>query len=93
MSNYKIIVTKINEVLTLTNAVLTEEQVDSVKVLNEGGEWNLSFETLCDVLYEYELPISQQTYELLEEIGSTIKVEKDYWEVLKPQIQPNSERN
>ena len=90
MFDYKIIVRKIDEVLNHLSNVLTETQINSISSLNHAGEWHLSLEILCENLYEDELPISKQAYELLEEIGSTIKVEKDYWQVLKPQIKPDS---
>ena len=90
MFDYKIIVRKIDEVLNHLSNVLTETQVNSISSLNHAGEWHLSLETMCDILYEYELLISRQVYELIEEIGSTLNVDKDYWEVLKPQIKPDS---
>ena len=90
MFDYKIIVRKIDEVLNHLSNVLTETQINSISSLNHAGEWHLSLETICDILYEYELLISRQVYELIEEIGSTLNVDKDYWEVLKPQIKPDS---
>ena len=77
---------KLNEALSLTNGVLTETQIDSVTSLMYAGEWNLSVETLCETLYEYDLPIPERVYELLQDLGLSLDIKTKYWEVLKPQI-------
>ena len=89
MSNYKVIVSKLNELLSLTSEIFTENQIDSVSSLINAGEWNLSIETLCDLLYEEELPITKQAYELLKELGLILNMEKSNWEILEPQIVPD----
>ena len=90
MIDYESITQKLEKALYLTSNVLNQNQIKNISDDIHAGEWGLSLEILCENLYEDELPISKQAYELLEEIGSTIKVEKDYWEVLKPQIKPDS---
>ena len=52
------------------------------------GEWNLALETLCDILIEEEIPIDLKSYELLQEVGNILNMERETWEMLKVQVAP-----
>ena len=52
------------------------------------GEWNLALETLCGILIEEEIPINLKGYELLQELGSILNMERETWEMLKVHITP-----
>lgn len=84
---------KLEKALYLTSDVLNQSLISDISTYIHAGEWSLSFEIMCENLYEYELPICKQAYELLKEIGLTIKAKKDYWEMLKPQINSDSSCN
>jgi hypothetical protein len=47
------------------------------------GEWNLALETLCEILIEEEIPINLRGYELLQEVGNILNMERETWEMLK----------
>ncbi|ELS44774.1 MafI family immunity protein [Microcystis sp. LEGE 00066] len=57
MSDYKLIKSKLNEVILLTNEVMQETQIEFVRSYIDAVKWRLAIETLCDILYEDELPI------------------------------------
>ena len=86
MIDYKSITEKLEKALYLTSNGLMQSRIECISSCIHAGEWVEAFEILCSNLYEYELPISEQAYQLLKEIGLTIKTKKDYWEVLQPQI-------
>jgi hypothetical protein len=43
--------------------------------IEQGGEWLLSLETLCDMLTENKNPIPRKVYELLEEAADLIRMQ------------------
>ena len=88
MIDQELIIKKLEKALYLTSDVLNQSLVADISFYIHSREWGLAFDIMCENLYEYELPISQQTYKLLEDIGLSLHFEKDYWEMLKPQIDP-----
>ena len=90
MTYHESITKKLEQALYLTSNVLPPERIESISTCIHAEEWAVAFEILCSNLYEYEFPISKQTYKLLEEIGLSVKAKKDYWELLKSQIIPGS---
>jgi hypothetical protein len=54
----------------------------------QAGEWNLVLETLCNILIEEEIPINLKAYELLQEVGNILNMERDTWEMLKVHVTP-----
>ena len=90
MTNSELIIQKLEKALYLTSNVLSQSVIEDLSIDIHAKEWGLAFEIMCERLYEDELPISYEAYELLKEIGLIIKAEKDYWEDLKPQIIPGS---
>lgn len=90
MIDYEFITQKLEQSLYLTSDVLDQSLISDLSSYIHAREWGIYFEILCENLYEYELPISKETHELLEEISSIIKTEIDYVKLLKPQIKPDS---
>ena len=56
------------------------------------GEWNLALETLCEILIEEEVPINLRGYELLQEVGNILNMERETWEMLKVEVTPGYRR-
>lgn len=48
----------------------------------EVGEWGLALETTCDLLYEYEISITAETYQLIQKIGHFLQLDSNVWEDL-----------
>ena len=90
MVDRKLITEKLEKALYLTSDVLMQSRIEGISSCIHGGEWDLAFEILCENLYEDELPISKEAYEVLEDIGSQLKTKEDYYKDLKPQIIPDS---
>ena len=90
MIDYEFITQKLEQSLYLTSDILDQNMISSLSVYIHAREWDAYFEILCENLYEYELPISKETHELLKEISSTITTKIDYVKLLKPQIKPDS---
>jgi len=80
------IVDKLYKVLNIVSQELTEIQIEHIEELIEHGEWSLALETLCDFIHEDNLRISQQTYEVFEEIGPILELDHKTWEMLKPLV-------
>lgn len=86
MFDYKIVVKKLNEVLAQLKEVFSDGQIEFLQSYINAGEWNLALETLCDILIEEEIPIDLKGYELLQEVGNILNMERETWEMLKVQV-------
>ncbi|KOR34566.1 MULTISPECIES: MafI family immunity protein [Planktothricoides] len=86
MFDYKVVENKLNQALALVNDILSDNQTESIQSYIKAGEWNLAVETLCDILISDELPVNLKTYNLLEEAGVVLNMDRETWELLKVQI-------
>lgn len=57
------------------------------------GEWGISFYAICDWLYTNDVPISQDVFAKLEEMGAKLEemgtplsVPNEVWEALRSQV-------
>ena len=89
MIDYESITQKLEKALYLTSDILDQSLISDISTYIHAREWGVCYEVLCANLYEYELPISKQTHELLKDIALTIKVKRDYGKLLEPQITPD----
>ena len=67
---------------------LSDTQIELMVSDIQAGEWNLALETLCDILIEEEIPINLKAYELLQEVGNILNMERETWEMLKVHVTP-----
>ncbi|NJK67192.1 MAG: MafI family immunity protein [Microcoleus sp. SU_5_3] len=86
MFDYKIVVKKLNEVLAQLKESLSDTQIEFLQSYINAGEWNLALETLCDLLIEEEIPLNLRGYELLQEVGNILNMDRKTWEMLKIQV-------
>ncbi|MCC3469550.1 MAG: MafI family immunity protein [Microcoleus sp. PH2017_40_RAT_O_B] len=86
MFDYKIVQSKLNEVINIVKLQLSETQIEFLVSDIHAGEWNLALETLCDILIEEEIPLDLKGYELLQEVGDMLNMERETWEMLKVQV-------
>ena len=88
MFDYKLVENKLDQVIEIVKPQLSETQREFIISDIHAGEWNLALETLCDILIEEEIPIDLKSYELLQEVGNILNVERETWEMLKVQVTP-----
>ena len=88
MFDYKLVESKLNEVINIVKPQLSETQIEFLVSDIQAGEWNLALETLCDILIEEEIPIDLKGYELLQDVGNILNMERETWEMLKVQVTP-----
>ena len=62
------------------------ERVKDTFELIEANECVVALENLCSNLHEFLCPVPQRAYELLEETGSAMRVDRKCWELLKFQV-------
>ncbi|MCL4264246.1 MAG: MafI family immunity protein [Anaerolineae bacterium] len=86
MTNHRIIENQLNELLSLVNSVLSESQRKDIQMFINASEWGLALETICEFLYEDELPLSEKAYELCEGIGMSMNLDTSNWDVLRTQV-------
>ena len=86
MFDSKIVVNKLNEVLAQLKEILSDTQIEFLQSYINAGEWNLALEILCDILIEEEISIDLKAYELLQEVGNILNMERETWEMLKVQV-------
>lgn len=83
MTLKKMIYTLINSVEVLK---LTKEDIDNSKEYLENREYGLAFDTVITQLYEYEVEIGVEFYELVSEIGRKMKIDEKEYSYLKELI-------
>lgn len=88
MFDYKVVESKLNEVINIVKPQLSETQIEFIVSDIQAGEWNLGLETLCDILVEQEISIDLKGYELLQEVGNILNMERETWEMLKVHVTP-----
>jgi hypothetical protein len=79
---------KILEVLELVRADLPEEKYQKYfDYADRHAEYEVAFVALCDWLELHEVPITQDVFNRLEEIGTMMLIEnKLVWEILRPLV-------
>jgi hypothetical protein len=83
MFDYKLVESKLNEVIDIVKAQLSETQIKFMVSDIQAGEWNLALETLCDIMIEEKIYIDLKGYELLQEVGNILNMKRETWEMLK----------
>jgi len=83
MFDYKLVESKLNEVINIVKPQLSDTQIEFLVSDIPAGEWKLALETLCDILIEEEITIDLKAYELLQEVGNILNMERETWEMLK----------
>lgn len=86
MVNYKEIEQKFEQVLSLLNDDLQQQEIDQVCLEFYVGEWVLALESLCAILYEKNVSISPEVYHLLQEIGLNLEASQDTWQCIQLQV-------
>ncbi len=83
MFDYKIVESKLNEIINIVKPQLSDTQIEFLVSDIQASEWNLALETLCDILIEEEITRDLKAYELLQEVGNILNMERETWEMLK----------
>jgi hypothetical protein len=86
MHDYKVLVQEFNTILSHINQSLTQDSITDIEELVNVGEWSLALDTLCENLHEANLSITQESYELIQKLASTMSMEDVTWEKLKQQV-------
>ncbi|MEG3931027.1 MafI family immunity protein [Microcoleus sp. B4-C5] len=73
-------------VINIVKPQLSDTQIEFMVSNIQAGEWNLALETLCDILIEEEIPINLKVYELWQEVGNILNMERETWEMLKVHV-------
>ncbi|MEG4230428.1 MafI family immunity protein [Microcoleus sp. N9_B2] len=88
MFDYKLVENKLHQAINIVKPQLSDTQIEFLVSDIQAGEWNLALETLCDILIKEEIPIDLKGYELLQEVGNILNMERETWEMLKVQVTP-----
>lgn len=90
MSEPHSLVEDLSKLITLTNDILTKagvaERVETIRELNNVGEYKLAAEILCSNLYEFDCPIPSAIYALLKVTCTKLELEERHWQVLEAQV-------
>ena len=64
---------------------LDDEWLDDYQSTAEHGEWGVAFENLCDQLFEFDIFLSEQEFQIICEVGESMKINPQRWNFLAPQ--------
>ena len=62
---------------------LNEKDILAVIEFSKHGEYGVAFLWIIDQLYEYDIEISSKTWELVDTIGSELKINKQRYSFLR----------
>ena len=62
------------------------ERVKDAYELLEANEYAIALENMCENLYEFDCRVPRRAYEIFEEAGANLGVDRGYWELLRPQV-------
>jgi hypothetical protein len=60
-----------------------EERLDLLKSCVLAGEWNIAIEDLCSNLYEFNIYVTQNTYQTIYEIIAELKIDNKYLKMIQ----------
>ncbi len=72
----------LEEIMRLCGDAITSDDVQGVRDVMEGQEWEIALENLCTLIYEHEKDIPQQAYGMIVDLGSYLGIAPRYWEIL-----------
>ncbi len=73
-------------VLDLIGEGLPVKDVSEVRDLLKYGEWEEAFDVLCTQLYEYEVPLTEEIFSVLEQTGTLVSADPSVWTCLRELI-------
>lgn len=77
---------ELKELFLLVEENFKPHQRKAVDQLIEVGEWGIAVEIISDTLYEYEFPISSETYQLIKKVSLDLHLEDATWSDLGSQV-------
>lgn len=88
---YDILEANLPTLFPLVKNYTSDECLKELQEYLAHGEYGLVYEGFCDVIFFYKIPITQETFDLIEKLGKLMKYENPLWEELKEFIikQPN----
>jgi hypothetical protein len=75
--------TNVAQLLVHVRSLLPETDANNAADLLKHDEWGEAFTLICTQLYEYDLSISQDVFELIEKTGKSMKLSPDVWVSLR----------
>ena len=61
---------------------MPSKDIEYTRTLIRAGESGVAFEHLCVQLVEHDQAVDRPTYEAIEWLGTTLRLEPEYWERL-----------
>jgi len=75
----------LSDILVILRTVensLPKENVRDASELLEHDEWGVAFSLICTQIYEYDVPISEATFSLIESVGQQMRLPPKEWTML-----------
>jgi len=57
--------------------------VEHIDDLSNAGEWGVGLEELCNMIYEYDVSVSEIQYEKIKKLGRVMEMDSSTWDMLK----------
>lgn len=76
------VIANIERLLAAFDSTLPAENISDARDLLEHDEWGEAFDLLCTQLYEFDVELSVELYELIEATGNAMSIDREQWEYL-----------
>lgn len=72
----------VRKIIDAVKDKLPEQDIQGAYELVEYNEWGEAFFAICSQLYEYDVSVSVEIFELITFVGNRMKMDSKLWDVL-----------
>ncbi len=80
--------TQLRALVDIFSERLPENNTADARELIAHGEYGEALELLCTQVYEYEVPVTSETYKIIEACGKRMQMEESSWTLLRELLAP-----
>jgi len=87
MNEYEILENDMLNLLQILNDFISKESKDELKECINHNESGIAFEDICSIILLYKIPIKQDTYKKIVDLGKRMNFAETCWIQLKDLIE------
>ncbi len=77
---------KLTEIANQYTNTLSKDIIKHVTDLAKASEWGVGLEELCNMIYEYEIPLKKSQFQEIKEFADAITLDESLYKILRELI-------
>lgn len=73
----------LNELICQFSKLLADEVIENISSLSDTAEWGVGLEELCNMIYEYDVPVKAIQYQNIKELSKLMKMDNSTHEMIE----------